>query len=103
MTSLSFMVRVAMACPDEYQGHRDLFPDTINELHQARLIEEQEIEFVGDLNPDDVRRYFECHFSQNERDSTSAEYHHLCEIFSTNQREIVDDFSTTAEQYDSML
>jgi hypothetical protein len=66
MTSLSLMVKVVMGYPDEYRGQRDVFLDTINALHQARSIEEQEIEFVGDLNPDDVRRYIECHFSENE-------------------------------------
>jgi hypothetical protein len=85
--SLSFMMRVGMECPDEYQGQWDVFLDTINTLHQARLIEEQEIEFVGDLNLDDVRRYVECHFSEDEMASASAEFHHLYEMLSTNPRD----------------
>jgi hypothetical protein len=74
MTSLSFMVRMSIAFPGEYRGQRDVFLDTISALHQARSIEEQEIEFVGDLNPDDIRRYVECHFSQEEAASALAEY-----------------------------
>jgi hypothetical protein len=38
--SLSFMVRMAMVCPDEYQAQRDVFMDMINALHQARSIDE---------------------------------------------------------------
>jgi hypothetical protein len=82
--SLSFMVGVAMGCPDEYRGQRDVFLDTTNALHQARSIEEQEIEFVGDLNPNDIRRYVECHFSEDEVASASAHYHDHYERLSTN-------------------
>jgi energy-coupling factor transporter ATP-binding protein EcfA2 len=41
-------------------------------------------------------------FSEDEMTSASAEFHHLYEMLSTNQREIVDDFvdnSGTARQY----
>jgi hypothetical protein len=76
--------------------------DTIKALYQARLIEEQEMEFVEDPNPDDIGRYVQLRFSEGELAPASAEYHHLCDMLSTSQREIVDDFinnSGTARQY----
>jgi L-rhamnose mutarotase len=87
MILLSFVVRLARECPEEYRGQHDVFADTVNALHQARSIEEQDIEFIGDLNPDEVRRYVECHLSDDEVASASTEKRHLYEMLSRNQRD----------------